>query len=284
MSVPPRIYVIVAASAPVAAVFRRGPSHWWHIGKWDLLSGSYEPGAWLRGGLYPRRCDLSPDGKLLLTYVRHGTDVGFLEPNARPPDTYITVSKLPWLHALAAWREGSTWGRGYHFARSQGTSGHCVLGAPESGNIGKALGRYDIERYPTIQYAVERQRGWVDHADSPPRHEGGPWDEHRNAILVKRPGKAPGELVLTDRGSHMPSPKVEGRAPSFTLHTSFGTVALDEAAWADWAPNGRLAVATASGVIEISDTSVPELTTLHAHDLSKFSPNPQPAPAWAQRW
>lgn len=58
-AVPPRVHAQVAARAPVAAVFRRGPASWWHVGRWDLVGGAYEPGARLRGGLYPRRGDLS---------------------------------------------------------------------------------------------------------------------------------------------------------------------------------------------------------------------------------
>ena len=51
----PRIYGIVAQDAPVVAVFRRGPTEWAHIGRWDLERGCYEPGAWLHGRLFPRR-------------------------------------------------------------------------------------------------------------------------------------------------------------------------------------------------------------------------------------
>ncbi len=48
-AVPPRIYCLAATEAPVAAVFRRGPTAWSHVGRWDLAEGRYEPGAWLRG-------------------------------------------------------------------------------------------------------------------------------------------------------------------------------------------------------------------------------------------
>lgn len=44
------------------AVFRRGPSNWIHVGRWDLAGRRYEPGAWMGGRIFPRRSDLSPDG------------------------------------------------------------------------------------------------------------------------------------------------------------------------------------------------------------------------------
>ena len=113
--VAPRLYAQVAAQASIAVVFRRGPSRWWHLGRWDLRNGDYEPGAWLRARLYPRRSDLSPDGALLLAFVMKTTAPGFLEPDRTLHDTYISLSKATWLHALVAWREGSTWGRGFCF-------------------------------------------------------------------------------------------------------------------------------------------------------------------------
>ena len=43
----PRIYCLPATKAPIAAVFRRGPTDWSHVGRWDLAARRYEPGAWL---------------------------------------------------------------------------------------------------------------------------------------------------------------------------------------------------------------------------------------------
>ena len=77
--ISPRIYCIPATQAPVVAVFRRGPSNWAHIGRWDLAAKRYEHGAWLGGRLFPRRSDLSPDGQYLCYYainqVRRGNMV-----------------------------------------------------------------------------------------------------------------------------------------------------------------------------------------------------------------
>jgi hypothetical protein len=38
-------------------------ANWTHVERWDVAAGSYEPGVWLHGRLYPQRCDLSPDGR-----------------------------------------------------------------------------------------------------------------------------------------------------------------------------------------------------------------------------
>ncbi len=60
----------MAAEAPVVAVFRRGPTNWSHVGQWDLAGLRYNPGGCLRGRIFPRRCDLSPDGQFL-AYFAH---------------------------------------------------------------------------------------------------------------------------------------------------------------------------------------------------------------------
>lgn len=281
---PPRLYALVAARAPVAAVFRRGPSGWWHVGRWDLVSGDYAPGAWLHGGLYPRRCDLSPDGSLLLAFVMKRTAPGFLEPDPPAwPDTYFTVSKLPWLTALAAWREGSTWSRGACFVEGPRATRPFTLGDPDAGDAAPLRRRYGVVPYPAVQYAAERRRGWTEAADSPPREEGGPWDDRRSAILVKpRPGGS-GRLVLRDAGTARED-AVEFRAPAFVIERGRRHVPLEGVAWADWDPQGCLLVATRSGRLELRDPDDRALAVIRAHDLSALRPLPRPAPEWAQRW
>lgn len=87
---PPRLFGIPARDVPVVAVLRRGPSAWAQVGRWDVgVTPSYQPGSWLRGTLYPQRCDLSPDGRYLSYFT--------LRPHAdwAPGPTYLAVSRLP---------------------------------------------------------------------------------------------------------------------------------------------------------------------------------------------
>jgi len=98
------------------AVLRRGPSDWSHVGRWDVARGTYEPGAWIRANLYPQRCDLSPDGRWLCYFTLKGGarwDVG---------DTYVAISRLPWLTALAAWSTCGSWTSGARCACRSGRS------------------------------------------------------------------------------------------------------------------------------------------------------------------
>ena len=83
-------------------MIRRGPTSWCGVGRWDVAAGRYEHGAWLRGRIYPQRCDLSPDGNWLCYFALQssaGWELGW---------TYVAVSRLPWLYALAARRTDGT--------------------------------------------------------------------------------------------------------------------------------------------------------------------------------
>jgi hypothetical protein len=120
-----RVFGIGATAADVVAVLRRGPSGWCHVGRWDVAARRYEPGSWLHGTLYPQRCDLSADGRYLCYVAFKGNSTWELGA------TYIAVSRLPWLTALAAWRTCGTWPRGAHFVAD---AGRCDLGPPGAGD------------------------------------------------------------------------------------------------------------------------------------------------------
>jgi hypothetical protein len=144
-------------------VLRRGPSGWSHLGRWDVVWRSYQPGAWLHGVLYPQRCDLSPDGRWFLGFVVGGA----------PGNTYVVLSRLPWLTSLAAWGTGGTWSRGASFAE-RGTD---EVGAPDAGDVAR-LG-FGLAVTRVASFAVERRRGWHDSPDTPLRGENDAWDERR---------------------------------------------------------------------------------------------------------
>jgi hypothetical protein len=107
---PCRLFVIQARSAPRALILRRGPSDWYHLIRWDTDTDTFEHGAWLRGRIYEERCDLSPDGELLVYFALQGSRWQTSYRGA-----WTAVSRPPWLHALALWPQGDTWGGGGAF-------------------------------------------------------------------------------------------------------------------------------------------------------------------------
>jgi hypothetical protein len=271
--IPPRIYCIPATRAPIVAVFRRGPTNWTHIGRWDLGEGRYEHGAWLRGRVFPRRSDLSPDGRLLC-YFAH-------KPGAtwEHGEAYVALSKLPWLAALHAFSTCGTWTRGYYFTEDGGggNSEHPKLPIP-----------YGLRSIPVVQFANERRRGWEEAPDSPQRVPRDVWDERRNARMQKRQPGGNRLLGLESLGwaggEFGVDQAVDGLRVHYWLETEGSLELLDHLQWADWDREGHLLAATRGGKLQVwrLDGHGPEI--LFEEDLSTLEPSPGPAPAWAERW
>ncbi|MFZ6870576.1 hypothetical protein ACO0LF_00725 [Undibacterium sp. Di27W] len=79
----------------------------------------------MRAHLYPQRCDLSPDGGLLLYFVLQERR-GYTSYKS----SWTAVSRLPWLHALGLWPEGGTWGGGGYFITNRVISLATGFGSP----------------------------------------------------------------------------------------------------------------------------------------------------------
>jgi hypothetical protein len=258
-------------------VLRRGPSAWCGIGRWDVDTGTYEPGAWLRGTLYPQRCDLSPDGRWLCYFALQASatwELGW---------TYVAVSRLPWLHALAAWGTAGTWTRGAHFVADPSAR----LSPPEHGSIPYERLRAGLAVTPPGSYAVERRRGWVEAPGSPARDHGDLWDERRAESLrmTKPQPNSEGSVRLEVTGGYAAfRAGVFAPKAAYSVDDEGRNVELSDVQWADWAADGRLLVATRAGRLETrgarswleADSVVAEL----AHD----EPAPREAPADARRW
>lgn len=109
---PPRLFIIFAKNAHEAVIFRRGPADWYHVIRWNTRHDSFHRGAWFKGRIYPEKCDLSPDGELLLYFVHQGH-----HERARTPytDAWTAISRNPWLTAIGLWPQGTTYGGGGRF-------------------------------------------------------------------------------------------------------------------------------------------------------------------------
>lgn len=269
----PRIYCIPASEAPIVAVFRRGPTRWSHVGRWDVAQGTYEPGAWLNGRLFPRRSDLSPDGRYLC-YVAHKPtatwDVG---------DVYVAISKLPWLTALRAFPTDGTWTRGFHFT----ADGRSDL------NLDPPLPiPYGLQAIRAEQFATERRRGWVEAPDCPPRDAGDHWDERRNVRMRKgQPGGIGwlGVERVDIVGRHVGTAQaVDGLQAHYWVEEGSRLTLLDDLQWADWDRDGRLLTATRAGHLQIRLPHSSGWRILSEIDLSSCDPTPMVPPEDALQW
>lgn len=269
----PRIYCIPATQAPVVVVFRRGPSNWSHIGRWDVAAQRYEPGAWLGGRIFPRRSDLSPDGTYLC-YFAH-------KPSAtwEHGEAYIAISKLPWLTALHALGTCGTWTRGYYFTED---------GGPDELQIERLPIPYRLCPLPVVQFANERRRGWVEADDSPARDPEDAWDQYRHVRMRKPQPRGRGVLCVESIGfagdEFGVEQSVDGLNVRYSLESTTDLEILEDIQWADWSQEGYLLVATRSGRLQTRRLTYDGSEILFEADLSTLEPNPTPAPAWAQTW
>lgn len=103
---PPRIHVLLARDAPVGLVIRRGPSKAVATLLWNRKTDEFSVGQWLRGRIYERRCDLSPDGRLLLYFAMNGK---WESPSL---GAWTAIAHAPYLKALAMFPKGDCWNGG----------------------------------------------------------------------------------------------------------------------------------------------------------------------------
>lgn len=108
------LFVIFARDANVAVIFRRGPSAWYHIIRWDTGEDTFLHGAWFKGRIYPEKCDLAPDGGLLLCFMHKGSKL-----RTDYSDSWSAISRCPWLEALWLLPQGTTYGGGGRFTDNQ---------------------------------------------------------------------------------------------------------------------------------------------------------------------
>ncbi len=269
MSIAPRVFGIRATAVRKVAVIRRGPTDWSHVGVWDLVADIFLPGAWLHGVIYPQKCDLSADGRwLAYSAMKHPGDWAVSA-------VYDAVSRLPWLHTLAAWSSGTTYTRGLHFTHVGEDPG-----VPDFGDSEPMLAKVGLSWTQPIQFAVERRHGWRESDDAPARDRGGPWDERRRVEMVKpQPGGA-AELRVEGAYAAFRAGEPDRTQAVYSLHERDDLTVLDDAQWADWDDQGDLLVATWDGVLRrIRDSESHDVV-----DLSLLEPDPQPAPDWAQEW
>jgi hypothetical protein len=109
-----RVDAVLARDAPVCIVFRRGPSDWVSVIRWDLESDELAYGDWFRGRLYTRRCDLSPAGDRLVYFAANFGSTR--QPGFAYGYSWTAVSEPPSLTPLVYWPKDDCWAGGGLFA------------------------------------------------------------------------------------------------------------------------------------------------------------------------
>ena len=102
-----QLFILLASESSVGVILRHGPSDQVLLIRWNLEQDTFEQGQWLKGRVYERRCDLSPDGELLLY---------FAADQRRSMSSWTALSRPPYFTALALWPKNNTFGGGGMFA------------------------------------------------------------------------------------------------------------------------------------------------------------------------
>ncbi len=99
----PRIHVLLAKEAPYGVVIRRGPSKQVCTIGWNREEDTFQIGQWLKGRIYERRSDLSPDGKLMIYFAMNGAWT------SESKGSWSAISRAPYLKAVGFWPQGNCW-------------------------------------------------------------------------------------------------------------------------------------------------------------------------------
>jgi hypothetical protein len=101
--VKPRLHVLLARDGHTGLVLRRGPAREVAAIGWNRDKDTFALGQWLRGRIYERRCDLSPDGKHLIYFAMNG------HWGSRAKGAWTAISRAPYLTAIALFAKGDCW-------------------------------------------------------------------------------------------------------------------------------------------------------------------------------
>ena len=100
---PARLHVLLAQDAKVGLVIRRGPSKSVCTVLWNRERNTFKLGQWMRGRIYERRSDLSPDGKHFIYFAMNG------RWESETKGAWTAISRVPYLNAVDLYAKGDCW-------------------------------------------------------------------------------------------------------------------------------------------------------------------------------
>ena len=174
---PARVHPIPARKANTAVIIRRGPSKSVCTILWERRNDTFKLGQWLRGRIYERRCDLSPDGKHFIYFAMNGKWDGPVK------GSWTAISRAPYLKALALWPWGDCWNGGGLFLsdnRFWRNAGYHSDEPDTVGRLGKKLTEesgYPFDdgyggECPGVYYLRLQRDGWKLLRDESPSARG----------------------------------------------------------------------------------------------------------------
>jgi 3',5'-cyclic AMP phosphodiesterase CpdA len=281
---PARLFMILARKSPTAVIFRRGPSHWVQLIKWNTETDGFEFGQWFHGRIYERRADLSPDGSLLI-YFAQKISVRTLK-DQEFKHSWTAISKAPYFTALALWPKGQNWDGGGLFKDNKTVllNHEKEVANPHPSHMPGRLHvilkdcHYGGDE-PIFSERLERD-GWTLRQEWKKESGGTPY-RFRTIQPEIREKMNGSQMIRLTRSIELNDYPAE-----FTVVSKKGSVVtkIDRAGWVDWDQKGRLVYARDGGIFRGDVDVNGRITERQLLDLNSSKPNPVVPPHWATTW
>ncbi len=274
-----RLRVLLARDAPIGVIFRRGPSRWVQIIRWNTKTDEFERGQWFHGHIYVGRSDLSPDGSLLLYFCQKINKRTLSDPNYTY--SWTAISKPPYLTALALWPKGNCWHGGGLFEGQHDVflNHKPEVAIPHPNHLPKgvrvrpnpdAFGEDDPIEIPRMQRGGWKHVQWLDYD----YHK---WRTKQPAISEKQLRN--GKVVLRVEKYYDP----EEQLLCYLVKPNSHRIEIGVGSWVDVDQQGRLAFA-ADGRLFAGKLTKGKVVLDQLADFNDSKPANLESPAWARRW
>jgi len=311
--VPCRLHFLLAREAPVGVLFRRGPSRWVRLIRWNVADDTFDLGQWFKGRIYEKRSDLSPDGTKVIYFAqkinrRTLTDPGFTY-------AWTAISRPPFLTALGLWPKGDCWNGGGLFETNARVLLNHADASPHESHPAKGLDVISAvvalgEDNSVLDRRLSRD-GWRLVQPWQGRFIESPYAlAHQEMMerglsveeMMKESFRRNLHELSTDSGHITDAPEIREKARPIGGDTLVMTLHLDKfarrykfrlretrlpalngAEWADWDQRGRLAFAR-DGKLVVAEKAGERWTVRGLADFNAQKPEAMVAPAWATEW
>jgi hypothetical protein len=250
--------------------------------KWNTRTDAFEHGQWFHGRIYEKRCDLSPDGGLMIYFAQKINRRTLQDRDYTY--AWTAISRPPFLTALALWPKGDCWHGGGLFQddKTVWLNHHPRVAIPHPehrprglkilpnpcarGEDGPVLDRrLERDGWVRRQGLIGRVRGWYCATEQPQMYE--KLSPDRVQTL---------EMTGSIKDFHW--------VFRFAVRQGARSAPIEGATWADWDSRGRLVFVRdgtlCAGHLD-ADGALQERTLA---DFNEARPRAIGAPGWASRW
>lgn len=248
-AVPSRVHILLASNAPYAVAIRRGPAKRVCTVGWNREKDTFAVGQWLKGRIYERRSDLSPDGKYLIYFALNG------RWQSEAAGAWTAISFAPYLKAIGLWANGSAWNGGGLFVSkteywlNKFTFGHGALRVPAKlTEVPFPFHESYGGECPGVYYVRLQRQGWrFVH-----------YEKKANPGAYTLFEKSIGKGWLLEKTAHESQKRGLGHGSYFDTHRlkrENGSEVIDKPGW-EWADlDGRRIVWVEKGILYAADLS-----------------------------